>query len=186
MKLRAFILAVLCSTFLLSACTREYTSELMNAAKGGDVTAVQHVLDRGADVNEQSNKGKTALMFAASEGHTDVARLLLEQGANVNIADNYGTTALIVAATSGHHEVVALLLENGANPEVRDQNGSAPLVNAIYFGHTIVIYRTKSLPRPLFGIHKCIYPPDPRGIGLFIFRRLHFVCLSKTDDQTGR
>jgi ankyrin repeat protein len=136
MSNRVVIIAVLCSMFLLSACSREYNTELMNAAKGGDKTAVQNVINRGADVNEQSNKGKTALMFAASEGHTDVARSLIEHGAKVDVADHYGTTALIVASTSGHDEIVALLLEHNANPNARDQSGSAPLVNAVYFGHT--------------------------------------------------
>lgn len=139
MNYRVLTLLVLCSALLLSACSREYNTELMNAAKGGNNDAVLDVLKRGADVNEQTNKGKTALMFAASEGHTNVSRLLIEKGAKINIADNYGTTALIVASTSGHDEVVALLLEHNANPAVRDESGSSPLVNAVYFGHTKVV-----------------------------------------------
>jgi len=145
MNNRAITYLVLCCALLLSACTREYNTELMNAAKGGDNAAVLNVLKRGAEVNEQSNKGKTALMFAASEGHDKVSRTLIEHGAKVDIADNYGTTALIVAATAGHDEVVAVLLENNANPVVRDESGSSPLVNAVYFGHTKTV--TLLLPR---------------------------------------
>lgn len=129
-------IALIAVMLLLAACSREYTTELMNAAKAGDVRAVEAALQRGAQINEQSNKGKTALMFAASEGHAELVRLLIERGAEVDVADNYGTTALIVAATAGKHQVVALLLEHGANPAARDQDGSAPLVNSIYFGHT--------------------------------------------------
>ncbi len=120
---------------LLSACSREYTSEMMNAAKDGNLKFVQAAAQRGADVNEHSNKGKNALMFAASENHDEVAQWLIEQGADVNAVDNYGTTALIVAATAGHHEVVKLLLDSGANVQLRDDSGGAPLVNAVYFGH---------------------------------------------------
>jgi ankyrin repeat protein len=133
--LKCSVTAVLC-VLLLGACSREYTTEMMNAAKDGNLQSVQAAAKRGADVNERSNKGKTPLMFAASENKLDVVRWLIEQGADVNAADNFGTTALIVAATSGHHEVVKLLLENGANAKVRDQSGGAPLVNAVYFGHT--------------------------------------------------
>jgi ankyrin repeat protein len=132
--LKCFVAAALC-VLLLGACSREYTTEMMNAAKDGNLQSVQAAAKRGADVNERSNKGKSPLMFAASENKVDVARWLIEQGADVNAADNYGTTALIVAATSGHHEVVKLLLENGANAQVRDESGGAPLVNAVYFGH---------------------------------------------------
>ncbi|MCF6338128.1 MAG: ankyrin repeat domain-containing protein [Gammaproteobacteria bacterium] len=120
---------------LLSACSREYTTEMMNAAKDGNLKFVQAAAQRGADVSERSNKGKNALMFAASENHYEVAQWLIEQGVDVNAADNYGTTALIVAATAGHHEVVKLLLDSGANAQLRDDSGGAPLVNAVYFGH---------------------------------------------------
>jgi ankyrin repeat protein len=133
---RSLMLVAVCCALLLTACSREYNSELMSAAKGGDIGAVENVLSRSADINEQNNKGKTALMFAASEGRLEVVRLLLERGANANVADHYGTTALIVAATAGHQQVVSLLLDNGADPNVRDDSGSAPLVNAVYFGHT--------------------------------------------------
>lgn len=126
--------SILC-VFLFSACSREYTTEMMNAAKDGNLQSVQAAAERGADVNESSNKGKSALMFAASENKVDVAQWLIEQGADVNAADNFGTTALIVAATAGHHAVVKLLLDNGANAKVRDESGGAPLVNAVYFGH---------------------------------------------------
>ena len=132
----AIVFAVACAFVLLSGCSREYPTELMNASKDGNLAAVKAVMERGAQVDELSNKGKRALMFAASEGHLAVAQWLIEQGADVNVADNYGTTALIVAATAGHHEVVKLLLDHGANVQVRDDSGGAPLVNSVYFGHT--------------------------------------------------
>lgn len=132
---RATFFVIALSILLLSACSREYTTELMNAAKDGNLKFVQAAAQRGADVSERSNKGKNALMFAASENHPDVAQWLIEQGADVNAADNYGTTALIVAATSGNDEVVKLLLDGGADAQVRDESGGAPLVNAVYFGH---------------------------------------------------
>ncbi|HEC18659.1 MAG TPA: hypothetical protein ENI97_04885 [Gammaproteobacteria bacterium] len=127
-------LVVLLGILLLTGCSREYTTELMNAAKDGNLQAVQAAAQRDADINQRSNKGKSALMFAASENHADVVQWLLEQGADVNATDNYGTTALIVAATAGHDEVVKLLLENGADATLRDDSGGAALVNAVYFG----------------------------------------------------
>lgn len=133
---RVIIFTTLFVSFLLTSCSREYNTELMNAAKNGDIVGVQKIIDRGADVNQQNNKGKTALMFAASEGHEDIVQFLIDHGAKVDIADEYGTTALIVASTAGKYKVVELLLAHNANPDVRDQSGSAPLVNAVYFGHT--------------------------------------------------
>jgi uncharacterized protein len=135
LKRAAWLVAVL-SVLLLSACSREYTTELMNAARDGNLKAVQAAAQRGAEVDERSNKGKSALMLAALEGRENVVQWLIEQGADVNAADNYGTTSLIVAATAGHDAVVKLLLDQGAEIEVRDDNGAAPLVNAVYFGRT--------------------------------------------------
>lgn len=124
---------------LLVGCSRESYTELMNAAKDGNAVAAKQIIERGADVNASTNKGKRALMMAASEGRTEVARLLIERGAEVDVADAYGTTALIVAATAGHTEVSALLLEHGANPTVRDSSGGSPLVNATFFGHAATV-----------------------------------------------
>jgi uncharacterized protein len=128
--------ALLLSTVVLAACSNERPSELMKAAKDGNLEAVKAIVDRGGKVAAQSNKGKSALMFAVSEGHKEIVQWLLDHGANVNAVDNYGTSALIVAATAGKHEALKILLDSGANTEVRDESGGAPLVNAVYFGHT--------------------------------------------------
>lgn len=136
---RVKIFTTLFLLLLLISCSREYNSELMSAAKNGDIVGAQKIIDRGADVNQQNNKGKTALMFAASEGHKDIVQLLINHGAKVDVADDYGTTALIVASTAGKDQVVDLLLNHNANPDVHDQSGSAPLVNAVYFGHTSTV-----------------------------------------------
>ena len=127
---------VLLLVSVLGGCSREAYSPLMNAAKDGNLAAVQQYLAQGADINAQTSKGKQALMLAASEGHAPVVRLLLEHGAMVDARDSFGTTALIVAATAGHTEVVKLLLEHGADPQARDDSGGTPLVNATFFGHS--------------------------------------------------
>ncbi len=132
-RITLFVMAL--SILLLGACSREYTTEMMNAAKDGNLQAVQAAAQRGGEVNQRNNKGKSALMYAASEDHFEVAQWLVEQGADVNVVDEFGTTALIVAATSGHDQLVKLLLDHGANPRVRDDSGGAPLVNSVYFGH---------------------------------------------------
>jgi ankyrin repeat protein len=133
------LFVALCCLLLITACSSEHKTDLMKASKNGDLVAVKKILDLGAKINQQNNKGKTALMFAASEGHLDVARYLIEHGANVNIADHYGTTALVVAATTGKTDIVDLLLKHHANPDVHVQDGGGPLVNAIYFGHTKIV-----------------------------------------------
>lgn len=68
--------------------TDELTA-LIEAAKRGDLPAVQKVLETHWDiVNEADELGATALHHAAFEGHSDVARYLVKHGANVNARDN--------------------------------------------------------------------------------------------------
>ncbi len=72
-------------------------------AEGGNVTAVQLLLELGADVHGQMPGGATALHRAAIAGHRDIVLLLLEHGARIDqIEDNYGGTAIGWAQAGGH------------------------------------------------------------------------------------
>lgn len=70
------------------------TEELYKAAGSGDVTEVQNLLNKGADVNAKTRNGETALHSAAISGHKQAAELLLANGADVNALNGYGETAL--------------------------------------------------------------------------------------------
>lgn len=64
-------------------------STLIEAAKRGDLQAVQKILETDWDiVNGTDSLGATALHYAAFEGHSDVARFLVKHGANINARDN--------------------------------------------------------------------------------------------------
>jgi hypothetical protein len=47
------------------------------------------LLERGAEVNLQSECGRTALFFAAHSGNASIAKLLLEKGAQPDIKDEW-------------------------------------------------------------------------------------------------
>ncbi len=46
---------------------------------------VEKLLDKGADVNLQNEKGYSALMNASEEGHGTVAKQLISKGANIDL-----------------------------------------------------------------------------------------------------
>ncbi|MGD8569498.1 MAG: ankyrin repeat domain-containing protein [Gammaproteobacteria bacterium] len=135
-RLLAFCCILLIALSLLTACSGERYTALMNAARNGDSEAVSRMLDLGANINEKTTKGKTALMLAAAGGYTDTVKLLVERGADVKTRDNYDTTALIAAATSGHPDAAVILLKHGADPTFKDTSGGSALSNATFFGHT--------------------------------------------------
>lgn len=120
---------------MLSACSGDSYSLLMQAARFGDVQGVNRYAAEGFDVNEKTKQGKTALILAASAGHAKVVEALVGLGADVQTHDNNGATALILAATQGHAEVVRALLKHGADVAAKDHDGGTALLNAVFFGY---------------------------------------------------
>ena len=85
--------------------------QLIQAAKDGNLQAVQASLSDGADVNTKDKDGQPVLMLAADNGQTEIVKLLLDKGADVNVKKtDLGTSALWIASQKGHTETVKLLL----------------------------------------------------------------------------
>lgn len=72
-----------------------YVDGVADAA--GEAT-VATLLDAGAQVNAEDNRGRTALMIAAERGHADIVKLLLARGADPKHTDRQGKTARDLAA----------------------------------------------------------------------------------------
>ena len=90
-----------------------FTTLMMAARSEGAVGGVVWLLQRGADPNVASYKGRTALHVAASAGSSEKVRLLLAAGADVGARTKAGETPLAVAREKGHVEVERLILEAG-------------------------------------------------------------------------
>ena len=67
------------------------------------------VLANGADVNEPTGGGQTALILATIFGHTHLVPLLLEAGADPQLRDNLGLNAVDWAQRRGATEVIDIL-----------------------------------------------------------------------------
>lgn len=61
---------------------------LRNAAKDGNVEALQLLLGSGTPVDSKNQEGRTALSFAAEYGNIEAAKLLVERKAFVNAPSN--------------------------------------------------------------------------------------------------
>ncbi len=83
---------------------------LINAAKKGDVDALQALLGKGVDINTKDRYGMTPLILAAFGGHYNMVEILIDNGADVDAEDKDGNTALLVALNHGHNEIVKLLM----------------------------------------------------------------------------
>ena len=86
---------------------------LAYAAYKGNERIVQYLLERGARVDGDAQRGgtyvNTPLMMAAIQGHEHVVRILLRAGADTNIRVHGGHTAAEFAAKYNHLNLAQLL-----------------------------------------------------------------------------
>ncbi|MDF1655227.1 MAG: ankyrin repeat domain-containing protein [Coxiellaceae bacterium] len=114
--------------------------ELYDAARDGNVEAVNTFIADGVDVNQVGSRtGATPLYIAAQEGHADVVGQLLAADADVERAFINGSTALFIAAQQGHEEVVALLLLAKADFNQAREDDVTPLSKAAENGYADVV-----------------------------------------------
>ncbi|MBI5205625.1 MAG: ankyrin repeat domain-containing protein [Nitrospirae bacterium] len=134
---------ILSMLILLAGGATALATDLIDAARRGDINAVKELLNEGADVNTKDRADRTALNYAASGGYAEMAKALIEKGANVNTKDSNGDTALMKAAFKGqfkgHREIVKTLIANGADVNAKANNGWTALTAAAEKGSTEVV-----------------------------------------------
>jgi len=105
-------------------------TELRQAIRDDDKTAIRALLKGGTNANAHSDSGASMLMYAAAySSSTDVMQWLIDAGADVNTAASNGATALMWAA--GDPAKVKLLLARGAIVNAKTADGNTPLRVAI-------------------------------------------------------
>ena len=107
---------------------------VVDAAKGGDLTAVHKLIKEHADVNTPANDGSSALLWAAYHSDVEMTKALLAAGASVDAANHYGVTPLLQASRNGDVPVMQALLEAGADPTRWHPEGETPLMSAARTG----------------------------------------------------
>ncbi len=105
-----------------------------------NISEVEKVLAEGADINQQDEKGFTALMWLCStssdEKCRETAKLLIAKGADVNIKAKNGSTALIEAAGNSY-EIFNLLLAKGADIKAK-RNDAIRCLLPMYVGNNLL------------------------------------------------
>ena len=83
-----------------------------DAANGGHDTALQLLLDMGADINERNKYGETALLEAVHSNHLSCAKILTERGADTGILTSGSSASVLhrAAWTSTDSEMMKVLL----------------------------------------------------------------------------
>ena len=112
---------------------------LFEAIKQNDVRRVQKLLNKGCDIDYQSEREQTFLMTAITYGNTEIAKLLLKKHPNVNLQDRYGNNALIMASFRGYTDIVHLLLDESPDIDKQNNEGMTALMMAACKGREKVV-----------------------------------------------
>ena len=94
--------------------TRGWTALHYACSYHDDVAYVKPLLDHGADVDERTYVGKTAIFFAIIGNNLTTAAFLIGVGADLNVLDNEGTSPLAAAIKFRRLDPMKLLLPAGA------------------------------------------------------------------------
>jgi len=105
---------------------------LARAAGKGNVSEIRSLVEQGAEVNEQGNRGAIALFWAMREGSVSEFRVLLELGADPNIVFEDGGTVMHWAVRNRNPAYLELALQHGGNPNLRSgQFDKTPIFEAL-------------------------------------------------------
>jgi len=88
-----------------------------------DLTWLNYLIAKGANVNGADDRGRTALELAVNLGWREGATVLLEQKASPDPSNDAGETPLIFAVHRKDANMMKALLEAGANPDRSDNSG---------------------------------------------------------------
>ena len=98
-------------------------SPLHYAAGMGHADVVELLLDRDANIEAITDKGRTPLLWACGNGQIQTALILIKRGANVEAKNEFGRTPLICACDNGRVECALMLASHGASLLYKDKEG---------------------------------------------------------------
>ncbi|MEM7180174.1 MAG: ankyrin repeat domain-containing protein [Spirochaetota bacterium] len=119
--------------------TRKYEAEktlLHFAAEFDRIESSKVLLENGAEINSQDEKGNTALHIAARFGNLQLAKYLVEKGGDWKLKNKQQQTVLHFAAFSEHQESLAYFKSLGVEINAKDSLGNTPLYYTYQTGHT--------------------------------------------------
>jgi ankyrin repeat protein len=111
----------------------------IEAAKEGNVSAIELLLDKGVDVNTIDRDGNTALILAARYNQRACIQKLLEKGSNVDTKNTIGWTALMIASQNGYKTVAELLIKNDADVNAKANDGNTAFTFASYKDYNEIV-----------------------------------------------
>jgi uncharacterized protein len=126
----------------LNACVLLFVSSLSIAqslpdlVNEGNRESALELIDQGADVNQLSVDGTTALHWAVYQKDLNLVERLLAQGADPDIANEYDATPMTVASEHGDYSIMKALVDAGGDIESPNTEGQTLLMAVARTGNT--------------------------------------------------
>ncbi|CAI6333870.1 unnamed protein product [Periconia digitata] len=137
---------------------------LIEAAKKGDVSSAETMIDQEANVDVQCAKKNTALHYACELGNLDIITYLVGKGCALDLQNDTKCTPLLVAVRKGHNSAVKILISAGANLDTSGTDDDLnPLLAAIEaknpeIAHDLITHGANLATRDTHG-----HPPITRA-----------------------
>ncbi|XP_063060275.1 ankyrin repeat domain-containing protein 42-like [Engraulis encrasicolus] len=112
----------------------QHFTPLLWACQAGHLQCLVWLLEHGADVSFQTERGWTAAHVAAITGQDQCMKALIEHGVDLTIMDGRGCTASHLAAAHGHAGTLHTILRKGVDVQLADKSGWMPLHHAAFHG----------------------------------------------------
>ncbi len=100
---------------------------LMIAASKGYTSEIERLINKGADVDAETNEGATPLIFAVGNNKTDAVRTLLQYNPTIDQVTRNSETPLLIAVKNGNLEISEILIRAGADIRYTDRHGATAL-----------------------------------------------------------
>jgi ankyrin repeat protein len=104
------------------------------------MSAVELLLDSGANISQEDMQGDTALLVALHHTHSEVVALLVRRGIDVNSAQSpSGYSLLMQACERGSVDMCKALIDLGADMNMKNSEGDTALLIATSLNHSDVV-----------------------------------------------
>lgn len=126
---------IILSALLLTTVAMAADS-LPDLVERGNRALALEMIDQGADINQLSVDGTSALHWAVYRKDLDLVKRLLAEGADPDRSNDYGSTPMTVAAEHGEYAIMDALLEAGGDFEAPNAEGQTLLMAVARTGNT--------------------------------------------------
>ena len=109
---------------------------LPDLVSSGSRAAALELIESGADVNQSSVDGTTALHWAVYSKDLALVEMLLDEDADPNARNEYGSTPMMVASEHGDFAIMEALVDAGGDIESPNAEGQTLLMAVARTGNT--------------------------------------------------